>query len=47
MIQRIINVRPREKLNLLTPDEVVLQKDFVNLHLLIDYAIDDIYRKGK
>ena len=26
MIQRIINVRPREKLNLLTPDEVVYKK---------------------
>ena len=38
MIQRKINARPREKLNFLTPDEVVYKKDFVNLHLIIDSA---------
>ena len=33
-----INERPRKKLNFLTPKECFLQKHFVILHLLVEFA---------
>ena len=38
-----INERPRKKLNFLTPKESFLQKHFVILHLLVEFAVK--YRK--
>lgn len=38
-----INERPRKKLNFLTPKECFLQKHFVILHLLVEFAVK--YRK--
>ena len=38
-----INEIPRKKLNFLTPKECFLQKHFVILHLLVEFAVK--YRK--